>query len=91
MSRQFQVEASDQADSPRTKHASVNIQFKRDKAPRFDNLPREQRVSENSKNNDVVYKVQGRDDDKQVGIHIDKKLPFRVFLWLEGKFSWASR
>ena len=65
------MEASDQADSPRTKRASVNVQFKRDKAPRFDNLPREQRVSENSQNNDVVFKVQGRDDDKQVGISID--------------------
>lgn len=61
------MEASDQADPPRTKRATVTIRFKRDQAPRFDNLPREQKVSENSQNNSVVYRVQGRDDDKKVG------------------------
>jgi len=63
---QFQVEANDTADPARTKRATITIRFKRDREPRFDNLPREQKVSENSQNNSVVYKVQGRDDDIKV-------------------------
>ena len=69
-STQFQVEASDNNDPPKTKKAGVQVVFKRDKVPKFDNLPREQKISENAFNNSLVYTVRGRDDDRKVNIEI---------------------
>ena len=41
------------------------IKFIRDKSPKFENLPKEQTVSENVQKDAVVYTTRGRDDDKQ--------------------------
>ncbi len=65
------MQANDQGSPPKTKEARVVVVFKRDQPPRLENLPRAQAVSENARNDTVVYRVQGRDDDKQV------KLGFR--------------
>ena len=63
---QFLIEASDQSEPPRTTTANVLIRFNKDMDPIFENMPREERVSENTSNDTVVFQARGRDDDKQV-------------------------
>ena len=64
---QFKVEVSDQSSPEKTASSNVQVTFVRDKMPRFDNLPKVQEVSENVRNNSLIYSVKGKDDDKQVG------------------------
>jgi protocadherin Fat 4 len=61
----FKVEATDQGDPEKTAESRVVVVFRRDKDPRIDNLPREQKVSENADNGDRVYDVNGNDDDRK--------------------------
>ena len=65
---QFKVRATDTATEPRSRESNVYVRFIRDRSPRFDNLPREQSVSENARNNSLVFTVSGRDDDKVVSL-----------------------
>ncbi len=74
------MQANDQGSPPKTKEARVVVVFKRDQPPRLENLPRAQAVSENARNDTVVYRVQGRDDDKQVREHLIGG--FKVYLKL---------
>ena len=82
---QFEVEANDQGSPPKTRRSRAVVVFKRDSPPRFENLPRTQPVSENAANNSVVYRAQGRDDDKRVTAYL---LLFLISLWL---FCWRRR
>ena len=63
---QFNVMAKDNGVPPKNRTVGIYIRFIRDRMTRIDNLPREEKVSENVQNNSIVYTVTGRDDDRQV-------------------------
>ena len=69
ISPQFEIQASDQGTPVQRATTHVLVTIREDSAPRFENLPRQQTVSENAQNNSVVFDVRGNDEDKQVGIN----------------------
>ncbi len=73
---QFEVEASDQGNPPKVAKSRIVVVFRRDKDPRFNNLPRQQRVSENAANDSQVYDANGQDDDKKVSIGVAQWLHY---------------
>ena len=58
--------AKDNGVPPKNRTVGIYIRFLRDMEPRFDNLPREEPVSENVLNNTAAYGANGRDDDRVV-------------------------
>ena len=62
---QFEIQASDQGEPEQISKSRIVVVFKTDKPPRFDNLPREQKVSENAQNGSKIYDIRGNDDDRK--------------------------
>jgi len=47
--------------------------------PMFENMPREEQISENVHNDSVVYEARGRDDDKKVSYCLKYKHVVNIY------------
>ena len=76
--------ANDSALDARTARAQLQVRFLRDAWPRFENLPQEAEVSENSANDSLVLTVRARDDDLQgqLTFELHASLPASEFFYI---------